>query len=105
MLAGGGSLIDSLPRAVPVPVAPQPSTMLTLCPIPTLFPPSSASYICSNVVVVTNSSISLLPSWSLGSGVFGFGATNSSSEIESWLSMQRGRRTRDHRHPALAPLS
>lgn len=58
-------------------------------PVPGPSPPYSVSYICSSVVVVMNSSISLLPSWSLRSGVLGFGAISSSSETKSWLSKQR----------------
>lgn len=91
MLARGGSVIHSLPRAVPAALASQPSTGLAPCPVPTPSPPSSASYVCSSVVVVINSSVSLLPSWSLGSGVLGVGAISSSSETESWLSKQRQR--------------
>lgn len=94
-------MIHSLPRAVLAPLASQLSTRLALHPVPAPSPPSSASYVGSSVVVTK--SISFLPSWSLGSGVLDFGAISSSSESKSWLSGQRGRRTREHT-PSSCPL-
>ena len=103
VLAGGGSVVHSLPRAVLATLASQPSARMAPRPVPAPSLPSSASYVRSTVVIIINSSISLLSSWPLGSGVLGFAVISSSSETESCLSTQRGRRTTEHRHPALAP--